>query len=150
MKQHSTNEYNKISLAQGQLVLIDKLASMPVPHVVKNEMLIVVLILDGHGAFTISGNTFKASKNDMLIGLPNTILEHFTHSRGFKYRCFAMSTECVVRHTPRHGQHVGHDVPAETATHHTPYRPRNVRTEQILRPHAHQARPPAQDTRQSH
>ena len=59
-----------------------------------------MLVLDGHGTFTISGNTLKTNKNDMLIGLPNTIFEHFTHSLGFKYRCFALSTECLVRYAP--------------------------------------------------
>ena len=100
MKQYSTSGYDKITLAQGQLILIDKLSSIPVPQVIKNEMLVVVLVLDGHGTFTISGNTLKTNKNDMLIGLPNTIFEHFTHSRGFKYRCFALSTECLVRYAP--------------------------------------------------
>lgn len=100
MKQYSTSGYDKITLAQGQLILIDKLSSIPVPQVIKNEMLVVVLVLDGHGTFTISGNILKTNKNDMLICLPNTIFEHFTHSRGFKYRCFALSTECVVRYTP--------------------------------------------------
>lgn len=92
--------HSKAMFNNGQLMLLDNLEATSSPLVIRNQMVIVMLVLDGHGTFALNEKSYKIEKNDIFIGQPNIILENCMTNYNFKCHCIAMSVDYMTKNFP--------------------------------------------------
>ena len=92
--------HKRMVFNNGELMFVDSLREMNVPSIIKNEIWILILVLDGQATFSLNEETYKAAKNDVFICLPNTIIEDCMTSVNFKCHCVGMSSAYMIRNFP--------------------------------------------------
>lgn len=73
--------------------MVENLHHVDPTDIVKLDVLVVALCLDGEASLSINGQVFNIKANDLLICPPNILLENATSSGDLDFRCMSFSRD---------------------------------------------------------
>ncbi len=82
------------------LVIIDDLPSIEMPRISKTEIYIIVLVVEGRGSFYNNGNWHVAKPNDLVVFIPQDIIENVLLSANCRLCGIGVSQRYVQKVMP--------------------------------------------------
>ena len=88
--------YQEVDYTDGELAYIKHLAISSRMHATKANLVFIVFCSHGELRFEMDGSEYTLSKDDVFVGYPNAIYNHFEASYDLRAGCYAFQN-CSCR-----------------------------------------------------
>lgn len=90
------DNYQRIDYTDGDLAIINHLTYTPHMHATQTDMVFVAMCAQGEFTFKMDGELFTISNNQIFIGHPNAIYDHFVMSNDLECKLLAISKPLLL------------------------------------------------------
>ena len=85
------HNYQELDYTDGELTIINHLAFSSRMHATQVDMVFIVFCSQGELRFEMDGSEYTLSKDDVFVGYPNAIYNHFEATYDLKCRMLCLS-----------------------------------------------------------
>lgn len=95
------NEVNEVlKYSNGKIAVVDEFRGINVDEAVKLDGVFSILCLGGRLTLDIDGKTYSARQNDVVVCVPEMVVQNALMSPDFRFRCIFLSSEYAFEVLP--------------------------------------------------